>query len=259
MSPEEIFSQISKLIPTSQLDNGLATTVVETLKAKDGRVTDVVFAEMSKYVEVQLRAIHEIFTDEKLDKSKSFGLHLVDALRDCGLIRDVGGDSEPIYHLLRWYFGERNDPHHKHDTYDIERFLAYWLISNRILLEFNHRKNTLERAVYMDIGLNPVECAIGGFLTVTARITRPNDGTLVERGDVQAVTTFNNGSQRASPMTYLVSGRNWSTQISTSGATPGLYSVAVISIDANEKFISKNLAKGKITTRLQAETITQTT
>jgi hypothetical protein len=255
LSPEGILSEISKLIPSSQLDNGLAAKVFETLKigTKDGKVTDVVLEEMSKYVEVQLRAVRESFTDERLDKSRNYGLYLVDALRDCGLIRDVSGDSEPIYHLLRWYFGERNDPHHKHDTYEMERFITYWLISNRILLEFNHRKTVLERAVYMEIALDPAECAIGTFFTVTAKITRPTDGTLVERGNVQAITTFNNGSQRAVPMNFLLSERNWSAQISTSGATPGGFNVAVVSLDENDKFISKNPARGRITVLLRAE------
>jgi len=234
-------------MPKDQLDVDLTRKVLDTLQIgiSDGKVTDVVLAEMSKLVEVRLRGIYEQFTGDKLAEGGNFGQRLLEALEDVGLITGTNGNPEYIYFLLKWYFGERNPPHHTHDTYEIETFISYWLIGNHILREFEERQKMLPRAISMTVDISPSVVALGTFFTLSAKIIRP-DGTSVERGKVEAVTTFGNKSQRATGMTFSLSDKSWSSQVYTSGDVPGDFSVRVFAVEGNEKWVSKTSVRGKL-------------
>jgi len=247
LNPKEAFELVVNAMPKDQLDVDLARKVSDTLLIGiiDDKVTDIVLAEMSKLVEIRLRGIFEQFTGDKLAEGGNFGQRLLEALEDVGLIAGTNGNPEYVYFLLKWYFGERNPPHHSHDTYEIETFLSYWLMGNHILREFEERQKSLPRAISMTVDISPAVVVRGMFFTVSARINRP-DGTTVERGRVEGVTTFGNKSQRSTRMTFSLSDKNWSSQVYTSGDVPGDFTVRIFAEEGDERWVSKTSAKGKI-------------
>lgn len=201
---DTFYSFISGL-PKEDLDEGLIAETTKALKTNShqNKIESHVMEALSKYVEVRLRKIVEAFLGLSLATGSRTGSDIIGAAVKSGLIEtDETGGLNNVHFLLRWYFGERNPPHHDYPEYDVFTFLNYYLISNFLIREIEKRRIENPLKITMNLVIAPTEVQLGTFYQISATIPLP-DGSYFMHGEVKARISRSSLSNLKHAIPYL--------------------------------------------------------
>jgi hypothetical protein len=248
LSEEDKLDSFLASLESKSLDADLVSKTKTALKKsslKDGKIGSDVMEAISKCVEVQLRTAVEAFSGLRLADGNRDGSDIIAAAIECGLLVDETGLTDSTQFLLRWFFAERNLPHHDYPTFEFADFLNYFLSGNHVIAIFNRRKAINPRRIAMTVEILPPTTKIGQPFRVTATIQKP-DGSEFTYGSVKAIINYNQKFVYTTSLQYDLGEKKWLADTVTSIATAGTFTVQILAVEGSNKYASKGDIKGKL-------------
>lgn len=231
----------------AELDPALLGKVESLFAASRPRdeVSDAIVAEVTKYLESELRQLTEQFRGEVLAGKARNGVELLSKMKQARLFI-LEPQPEPLVALADYLVSERNGPHHGYLDYEWPRFLGIFLGSSVLLKEIRLRTLTWSVPVEMTVAVFPLKCQAGAPLSVTAEIRTRDSGVPVTVGVSTAMLRFSDGSSRQTVLTFSAIDMKWVGVLGTGSAPLGGFRLEVQSKSEAGNFVSRKPVQGEI-------------
>lgn len=222
MGTDEILSHEVQL----GMDSELLKRFTNALKGegKESEVTHHTIGDLTKYVEMRLRAAVEEYSGGTLLGSNSYGRGLADAVRSAGLAVDERGNDEPLFFLMAWFVDQRNPPHHRDQVYSAVEVAEMVIVGNEILRAVEGNMN---RPHPLAIGINaqPAPCPVGTPLQLGATTSLPQ---LISGAKVEFQIEFDRPRMVKRFEGVSAGPNSWSVTIDTGSLPAGGATVSVV-------------------------------